>query len=60
MPTARGRCWPPASRRCAATSQLLSDYPYTELDLVDVTVGNGAAGIEFPQLVFIGGNYYDE
>ncbi len=39
---------------------LLGDYPYAQLDLVEVSVGNGAAGIEFPQLVFIGGSYYAE
>ena len=39
---------------------LLGDYPFAQLDLVEVSVGNGAAGIEFPQLVFIGGDYYDE
>ena len=39
---------------------LLGEYPYAQLDLVEVSVGNGAAGIEFPQLAFIGGGYYDE
>ncbi|HEV2527516.1 MAG TPA: M1 family metallopeptidase [Thermomicrobiales bacterium] len=39
---------------------LLGDYPYGEMDLVQVSVGNGAAGIEFPQLMFIGGAYYDD
>ncbi len=39
---------------------LLGEYPFAQLDLVEVSVGNGAAGIEFPQLVFIGGSYYDE
>ena len=39
---------------------LIGAYPFAQLDLVEVSVGNGAAGIEFPQLVFIGGSYYDE
>ncbi len=39
---------------------LLGAYPFAQMDLVEVSVGNGAAGIEFPQLVFIGGSYYDE
>ena len=39
---------------------LLGEYPFAQMDLVEVSVGNGAAGIEFPQLVFIGGSYYDE
>ena len=39
---------------------LLGDYPYGEMDLVQVSVGNGAAGIEFPQLMFIGGSYYND
>ena len=39
---------------------LIGEYPFAQLDLVEVSVGNGAAGIEFPQLVFIGGSYYDE
>ncbi len=39
---------------------LLGDYPFAQLDLVEVSVGNGAAGIEFPQLMFIGGSYYGE
>lgn len=38
----------------------LGVYPYVEMDLVEVSVGNGAAGIEFPQLLFIGGDYYVE
>ena len=34
-------------------------YPYAELDLVQVDLGGGAAGVEFPQLMFIGGDHYD-
>jgi hypothetical protein len=40
-------------------NELFGTYPYAELDLVDVAVGGGAAGIEFPQLMFIGDSYYD-
>lgn len=35
-------------------------YPFTELDLVQVDLGNGAGGVEFPQLLFIGGDYYGD
>lgn len=41
-------------------NERLGAYPYAELDLVDLTIRNGAAGIEFPQLMFIGGDYYDD
>ncbi|CAA9559580.1 MAG: hypothetical protein AVDCRST_MAG49-2289 [uncultured Thermomicrobiales bacterium] len=41
-------------------NERLGAYPYAEMDLVDLTVRNGAAGIEFPQLMFIGGDYYDD
>ncbi len=40
-------------------NDLFGPYPYEEMDLVDLTVRNGAAGVEFPQLMFIGGDYYD-
>lgn len=40
-------------------SDLFGPYPYAEMDLVEVAVGGGAAGIEFPQLMFIGSSYYD-
>jgi aminopeptidase N len=47
----------------AASLEMFNDlfgaYPYEEFDLVDVAVGGGAAGVEFPQLVFIGDDYYD-
>jgi hypothetical protein len=39
---------------------LVSDYPYAEMDLVQIDLGNGAGGVEFPQLMFIGSDYYDE
>ncbi|CAA9576239.1 MAG: hypothetical protein AVDCRST_MAG87-2894 [uncultured Thermomicrobiales bacterium] len=38
--------------------ELLGPYPYTELDIVSVPL-NGAAGVEFPQLIYIGQGYYD-
>ena len=40
-------------------NDLFGAYPYQEMDLVDIAVGGGAAGIEFPQLMFIGDRYYD-
>ena len=38
--------------------ELLGPYPYSELDLVSVPL-DGAAGVEFPQLIYIGQGYYD-
>jgi hypothetical protein len=38
--------------------RLFGEYPYSELDLVQVDLGGGAAGVEFPQLLFIGGSHY--
>jgi hypothetical protein len=40
-------------------SDLVGEYPYEELDIVQVEVGNGAGGVEFPGLVFIGADFYD-
>ncbi|MDP9369668.1 MAG: M1 family metallopeptidase [Chloroflexota bacterium] len=40
-------------------NDLFGPYPYAELDLVDVALRNGAAGVEFPQLLYIGHDYYD-
>lgn len=39
-------------------STLFGEYPYEEMDLVEVDLGNGAGGVEFPQITFIGGDYY--
>jgi hypothetical protein len=39
-------------------SKLFGPYLYKEMDLVQVDLGNGAGGVEFPQLMFIGGDYY--
>ncbi len=36
---------------------LVGDYPYTTLDMVPVEM-YGAAGCEFPQLIYIGHDYY--
>jgi Peptidase family M1 domain len=33
-------------------------YPYEELDFAQIDLGNGAGGVEFPQLMFIGADYY--
>lgn len=38
---------------------VLGPYPYRELDFVSVEL-NGAAGVEFPQLIYIGAGYYRE
>ena len=39
-------------------NRLVGAYPYAEMDLVQIDLGNGAGGVEFPQLMFIGGDYY--
>lgn len=33
-------------------------YPYLELDFAQIDLGHGAGGVEFPQLMFIGADYY--
>ena len=40
-------------------NELIGLYPYEELDLVQVAIGNGAGGVEFPGMVFIGASFYD-
>ncbi len=40
-------------------NDLLGPYPYTEMDLVQVPIGGGAAGVEFPQLMVIASSLYD-
>jgi hypothetical protein len=40
-------------------NDLIGLYPYEELDLVQVNIGNGAGGVEFPGLVYIGASFYD-
>jgi aminopeptidase N len=39
-------------------NELLGEYPYRELQLVQVEIF-GAAGVEFPQLIYMGSTYYD-
>jgi len=39
-------------------NRLGGEYPYEEFDLAEIDLGNGAGGVEFPQLVFISGDYY--
>jgi hypothetical protein len=40
-------------------NDLIGLYPYEELDLVQVAIGNGAGGVEFPGMVYIGASFYD-
>jgi hypothetical protein len=47
------------AKSLATYSDLIGAYPYEEMDLVQVDIGNGAGGVEFPGLVFIGSGYYD-
>lgn len=42
----------------AVYSDAFGVYPYREFDLVEIPLGNGAGGVEFPGLVFIGSDYY--
>ena len=44
----------------AIFNELFGPYPYEEMDLVDVAVRNGAAGVEFPGLMFIARGLYDD
>ncbi len=48
-----------AAQSLSIFNDLFGPYPYAELDLVDVALRNGAAGVEFPQLLYIGHDYYD-
>lgn len=34
-------------------------YPYTEMDLIQTRLGDQAAGVEFPGLMYIGTSHYD-
>lgn len=40
-------------------SDLFGLYPYDEFDVVQVDLGNGAAGVEFPGIIFLSGDFYD-
>jgi Peptidase family M1 domain len=42
----------------ALYNERFGEYPYEEMDLVEVDLGNGAGGVEFPQIMFIGSDYY--
>ena len=44
----------------AIFNDLFGPYPYVEMDLVEVALQGGVAGIEFPQLMMIGADYYDD
>lgn len=41
-------------------NDLIGVYPYESFSVVEAAVGGGAAGIEFPQIVFIASDYYSE
>jgi len=47
-----------AAQALALFNELLGEYPYRQLQLVQVEIF-GAAGVEFPQLIYIGSSYYD-
>jgi hypothetical protein len=40
-------------------SETFGAYPYTEMDLVQTRLGDQAAGVEFPGLMYIGTFHYD-
>lgn len=40
-------------------SQYFGAYPYTEMDLVQTRLGDQAAGVEFPGIMYIGAYHYD-
>jgi aminopeptidase N len=46
-----------AAQSLALFNDLFGAYPYVELDLVEMPL-RGAAGIEFPQLIYVDDNYY--
>lgn len=39
-------------------NDLIGTYPYRQLDIVQADIGNGAGGVEFPGMVFIGSSFY--
>ncbi len=41
-------------------SKLYGAYPYKEIDSVEVPLGNGAGGVEFPGLVFLDSHLYSD
>ncbi len=48
-----------AAQSVTILEPVLGAYPYRELDLVAVEL-SGAAGVEFPQLIYIGAGYYTD
>ncbi len=46
-----------AAQSLTVFNELLGEYPYRELHLAEVEVF-GAAGVEFPQLIYMGSDYY--
>jgi aminopeptidase N len=48
-----------AQQAVESFNSLIGEYPYEELDVMQVEVGNGAGGVEFPGMVFIGADFYD-
>jgi len=48
-----------AAQSVTILEPVLGPYPYRELDLVAVEL-SGAAGVEFPQLIYIGAGYYTD
>jgi Peptidase family M1 domain len=38
--------------------ELFGEYPYEEMDIVEIDLGNGAGGVEFPGITYIGSDYY--
>ena len=48
-----------AARALALYNELIGPYPYATFDIVPVEL-YGAAGVEFPQLVYIGQSYYSD
>ena len=49
-----------AAESLAIFNRLIGDYPYDELDLVQVPLGGGAAGVEFPGILYIGADLYED
>jgi hypothetical protein len=48
-----------AARSIELFSQRFGTYPYTEMDVTQVELGGGAAGMESTGLIMIGSEYYD-
>ncbi len=41
-------------------NELIGPYPYAQFSVIDAEIGGGAAGIEFPQIVYMASSYYSE